>query len=189
MLLQAADVGKGAACLRCAFLSNRKVWNRKVFGIYAQGVVMFDIMGDFFNAAAVFLRGLYPAGRFINVLILNILAIFGFHKTFYNIIGIFFTRRFEPAKNCHKYAILIPARNEESVVGNLINSIKRQDYPQDLLTTFVVADNCTDNTAEIARKHGAICYERFNDAERTKGFALRYLFNKIEEDYGIDSFE
>lgn len=163
------------------------VWQS--FDIYGLGVTMFDIIGDFFDTVAVFLRGLYPAGRFINTLALSILGIFGFHKTFYNIVGIFFTRRFEPAKNYHKYAILIPARNEETVVGNLINSIKRQDYPQELLTTFVVADNCTDSTAEVARKNGAVCYERFNDAERTKGFALRYLFNKIEEDYGIQNFE
>lgn len=107
----------------------------------------------------------------------------------YMLIGLFFTRKFKPAKNQHKYAICIPARNEETVIANLISSIHKQDYPQELITIFVVADNCTDNTAKTARENGAICYERFNDAERTKGFALKFLFERIEEDYGTDAFE
>ena len=72
-----------------------------------------------------------------------------YFRYFYFIIGIFFTRKFKSAKNKHKYAILIAARNEEEVIGNLLDSIKKQDYPGDLITTFVVADNCTDKTATI----------------------------------------
>ena len=49
-----------------------------------------------------------------------------------------------------KYGILISARNESLVIGNLINSLKKQTYDSEYLTIFVVADNCTDNTAEIA---------------------------------------
>ena len=52
-----------------------------------------------------------------------------------------------------------------------------------------MADNCTDNTAQIAREKGAICYEHHNPDERTKGFALKYLFEQIQRDYGITSFE
>lgn len=110
-------------------------------------------------------------------------------NTPYTIMGFFCKRKFKPAKNNHKYAILIPARNEENVIGNLIASIKKQDYPSHLITIFVVADNCTDKTATVARKNGAICYEHFNPDERTKGFALKYLFEQIERDYGIQSFE
>jgi len=117
------------------------------------------------------------------------LGIFGIHSTAYWIIGFFFTRKFKPAKNMHKYAICVAARNEEAVIGNLLDSIKQQDYPSDLLTVFVVADNCTDGTAKVARENGAICYERFNDQDRTKGFALQFLFKNIEKDYGIDAFE
>ena len=111
------------------------------------------------------------------------------YKTLYWIIGFFFTRKFKPAKNKHKYGIVIAARNEEKVIGNLLDSINKQDYPKDLLTVFVVADNCTDNTAKVAREHGAICYERFDDAHRTKGYALEFLLDRIEEDYKRDSFE
>ena len=56
---------------------------------------------------------------------------------------------------------MVAARNEEKVIGNLLDSIAKQDYPKELITTFVVADNCTDKTAKIARKFGAVCYERF----------------------------
>ncbi len=132
---------------------------------------------------------IYKEADIINDFILWALGIFTIHKTLYIIVGFFFTKKFEPAKNNHKYAILIPARNEEAVIGNLLNSIKRQDYPSELITVFVVADNCTDNTAKVAREHGAICYERFNDRDRTKGFALEFLFKNIEKDYGIQSFE
>jgi len=118
-----------------------------------------------------------------------VLGILTIYKAVYYAIGFLFTRKFKPAKNKHKYAILIAARNEKYVIGNLLDSIKKQDYPSDLLTTFVVADNCTDNTAEIARSHGAICYERFDEEHKTKGFALQYLLEQIEKDYGRMSFE
>ena len=125
----------------------------------------------------------------INSLIGNIITFILAYKSIYFLIGIFFTRRFKPAKNKHKYAILIAARNEESVIGNLIDSIKKQDYPSELITTFVVADNCTDQTANIVRSYGAICYERFDETHKTKGFALQFLLEKIEEDYGRMSFD
>lgn len=107
----------------------------------------------------------------------------------YAILGIFATRKFPKAKQLHKIAIVVAARNEEAVIGNLMESIRRQDYPAHLLTTFVVADNCTDHTAENARKHGAICYERNDPSRRTKGFALQFLFEQIQKDYDIESYD
>jgi len=114
---------------------------------------------------------------------------FVIYKNLYSSLGFFLTRRFKKAKNNHKYAVLIAARNESTVIGNLIESIRQQDYPSELVTIFVVADNCTDNTAEVARKAGAIVYERFDDAHRTKGYALQFLVRNIEADYGVKSFE
>ncbi len=125
----------------------------------------------------------------IDIIFSVCVTIFALYVAGYVVIGMFFTRKFKPAKNFHKYAILIAARNEETVIGNLLDSIKRQDYPAENLTVFVVADNCTDNTATVAREKGAICYERFNTAERTKGFALQFLFENIKNDYGIETFE
>ena len=51
------------------------------------------------------------------------------------------------------------------MIGNLVRSILAQDYPRELLDVFVVADACTDKTAEEARKAGAITWER-NDLDR-----------------------
>ena len=133
--------------------------------------------------------GAYGTANAIRAMIISALGIWTFHRGFYTFLGFFFTRKFKPAKNYHKYAICIAARNERAVIGNLLDSIKNQDYPAEYLTVFVVADNCTDDTAVIAREKGAICYERFDDAHRTKGFALQFLFENIRKDYGIDAFE
>lgn len=84
----------------------------------------------------------------------------------------------------HSYAVLISARNEELVIGNLLDSISAQDYPSRLVRVFVIADNCTDKTAKVARAHGAIVYERFNDKLVGKGYALEYLLDRIGEEYG-----
>ena len=56
----------------------------------------------------------------------------------------------------HKFMAILPAHNEENVIGNLIESLKNQDYPKELLDIYVIADNCTDNTAKIAKEAGAI---------------------------------
>ena len=136
-----------------------------------------------------FLAEFYKPVSTVTTIIIELLAIFYIHKQAYILIGLFFTRKYKHTNNYHKYAILIPARNEEIVIGNLIDSINKQDYPKEYLTIFVVADNCTDNTAGIAREKGAVVYEHNNPDERTKGYGLRYLFNEIERDYGIKSFE
>ena len=89
----------------------------------------------------------------------------------------------------HRFMAIIPAHNEEAVVGNLIESLKNQDYPKDLYDIYVIADNCTDNTAKIAREKGAIVYERFDSEKKTKGYALQwFLQQKIKEDAPYDAF-
>jgi cellulose synthase/poly-beta-1,6-N-acetylglucosamine synthase-like glycosyltransferase len=90
----------------------------------------------------------------------------------------------------HRYAVLISARNEEVVIANLINSIKHQTYPGELVTTFVVADNCTDKTAKVAEAAGAVVYVRNNKELVGKGYALDYLLGKIRQDFpeGFDGY-
>ena len=83
----------------------------------------------------------------------------------------------------HNYAILICARNEEKVIRDLIDSIHEQTYPQEHLTIFVMADNCTDRTAEVSREAGAIVYTRSNSVLVGKGYALDKLLKHIHEDY------
>ncbi|MGE4485697.1 MAG: glycosyltransferase family 2 protein [Oscillospiraceae bacterium] len=93
------------------------------------------------------------------------------------------------AKKLHKYAVLIAARNESRVIGELLDSIKSQDYPKELLDVFVVADNCTDETAEVARRHGATVFIRYNKQKVGKGYALNFAFKQIDDLCGIDCYE
>ena len=92
-------------------------------------------------------------------------------------------------KKDHRFMAIIPAHNEEAVVGNLIESLKNQTYDKDLYDIYVIADNCTDNTAKIAKEAGAIVYERFDETKKTKGYALNwFLQQKIAEDAPYDAF-
>ncbi len=92
-------------------------------------------------------------------------------------------------KKDHRFMAIIPAHNEEAVVGNLIESLKNQTYNKELYDIYVIADNCTDNTARIAREAGAIVYERFDETKKTKGYALNwFLQQKIAEDAPYDAF-
>ncbi len=148
-----------------------------------------DFIINLFDNIISSIGGAYPTAKVIYAAIGSVLGVMLAYKTAYKILGLFFTRKFKPAKNNHKYAILVAARNEEAVIGNLLDSINAQDYPKELITVFIVADNCTDKTAEIARSKGAVCHERFDSERKTKGFALQFLFDCIEKDYGRKSFE
>lgn len=88
-----------------------------------------------------------------------------------------------PAKKNHRYAFFIAAHNEESVIANLVRSIKEQDYPSELIDVFVVADACTDRTAKEARRAGAIVYERNDLARKGKSWVLDYGFDRILNEY------
>lgn len=94
-----------------------------------------------------------------------------------------------PAK-ANRYAVLICARNEQRVIGDLIASLRGQTYDQSLLSIFVLADNCTDDTAMVARVAGANVYERFNQVRVGKGYALQELLEHLEQDYprGFDGY-
>lgn len=131
--------------------------------------------------------------KWINYVISIIFMVCYAYQIFYivvpNIAPLF--KRKKPHKKAalHKYAVLISARNERSVITQLIDSINNQDYPTELITIFVVADNCTDDTVQLARNAGAVVYERFNDKQVGKGYALNYLLERISEDYEHGSFD
>lgn len=87
-----------------------------------------------------------------------------------------------PPARLRRYAALISARNEEGVIGELIESLKKQNYPADLLDIYVVADNCTDGTAEAAQRAGAMVFRRFNRVKVGKGYALDFLLKALAAD-------
>jgi 1,2-diacylglycerol 3-beta-glucosyltransferase len=72
----------------------------------------------------------------------------------------------------HAFAVVIPAHNEELSLPATLHSVFASDYPAERLRVLVVADNCTDRTAEVARRHGADCLERHDPENRGKGYAL-----------------
>lgn len=77
------------------------------------------------------------------------------------------------------FAIIVAAHNEEQVIGQLVENLLVLKYPRELYDIFVVADNCKDKTASIARNAGAIVHERLNLEQKGKGYAMEWMFAKL----------
>lgn len=124
----------------------------------------------------------------IEVVIAALFAVFCGYQTFYVLVHLF-RRDVRPPRAPEKcYAVLICARNEEACIGQLIESIAQQDYPAEKVSVFVMADNCTDRTAEAAFRAGAEVYERQSRTQIGKGYALEALLKAVKRDYG-DAFD
>jgi cellulose synthase/poly-beta-1,6-N-acetylglucosamine synthase-like glycosyltransferase len=80
-----------------------------------------------------------------------------------------------------RFDIIVPAHNEAAVIAQTIANLRQLDWPADLFRILVVADNCTDDTAAIARAAGAVVLERDNPALRGKGYALLFAFERSLE--------
>lgn len=112
-----------------------------------------------------------------------IFQIFVFALTcYYLILGMFGLFRRKEKKNYNpknRFALLIAAHNEEVVIGSLIESMLKLDYPKEMYDIFVIADNCNDDTAKISKSYGVNVCERFNKDKRGKGYALEWMFAKL----------
>ena len=95
-------------------------------------------------------------------------------------IGFLVRPRRRTAKPGSRFAIVIPAHNERLVIGNLVDSCLQLKYPRHLFDVFVVADNCGDDTAGVARTHGAQVIVRFSESRRGKGHALADAFRRLQ---------
>ena len=119
-----------------------------------------------------------------------IAVIFPLQYAFLFVAGVFAKQKtYPPAEQKLRYGVIVCARNEERVIRQLVESIRKCDYPQDKLDIFVIAHNCTDGTAAAAQTGGAFVYEYSNPQERTKGYALRQIFRYIERDFGIRQYD
>ncbi len=119
-----------------------------------------------------------------------VLGIFMAYFAVYYIIGIFARPKVYPESDKkRRFAVIVAARNEERVIADLLESLNAQDYPAELFDVYCVADNCTDSTARIARGYGASVYERFEPSRARKGYALEYLFRRIDACFGIESYD
>jgi CTP:molybdopterin cytidylyltransferase MocA len=81
-----------------------------------------------------------------------------------------------------RLTVIVPAHDEELLVGRCVSSLREQDYPRDLLDIVVVADNCGDATAARAREAGARVLVRNEPLERGKGHALRWAFDRLSRE-------
>ncbi len=120
---------------------------------------------------------------YLNIVIAVVLGIVYIMQYVHTIISIFYRgKSWKKAKTHHTFGYLICGRNEKIVIGNLIDSIFMQNYDKDKMFVYVCADNCTDETAQIAREHGAIVFERNNEQEIGKSYALEFLINNVKQD-------
>nr|BBH95732.1 glycosyl transferase [Thermogemmatispora argillosa] len=82
-----------------------------------------------------------------------------------------------------RFVVLIPAHNEELVIGTLLASLQQLTYPRSHYDVYVIADNCDDGTASLVRSRGgATVYERYDLQRRGKGYALNWALARLAED-------
>src|SRR6185437_7495205 len=82
----------------------------------------------------------------------------------------------EPAS---RFAIVVPAHNEELLIGTMLSSLAQIEYPPDRYDIHIIADNCTERTAEIANAAGVHVQVRTDLEHRGKGYALSWAFNLL----------
>ncbi len=86
-----------------------------------------------------------------------------------------------------RFDVIVPAHNESAVIARTLASLKKIDWPADRYRMVVVADNCTDDTADIVRRHGAVALERHDTSKRGKGYALQFAFARSAADQFADA--
>lgn len=112
------------------------------------------------------------------------------HQVFYVCYTMFKKpRKYARTLQNKRYAVLICAHNEVHVIGHLLDSIRRQDYPAGRVDVYVCADHCTDETAEVARGGGAAVVERRGVRPMGKGYALDALVQYIFQNHGRDAYD
>ena len=115
------------------------------------------------------------------------LSVVFFWSTFVVLIGLIKPARRHP-KSEHKlrFAVLVCARNEETVIRLPIKSLLLNHYPADRRDIIVLADNCTDATATRAREAGATVWEKTSPSAG-KGDVLSWGIRKVQEQGGYDA--
>ena len=124
----------------------------------------------------------YPSDLFM-LPIQILLFVFSFYFILIGFFGLIPPKKIKKFAPKNRFAILIPAHNEGTVISNLIKNLSELNYPRNLYEIFVIADNCSDDTAEIARNAGATVYERFDEVKKSKGYALEWMFGKLDETF------
>jgi len=92
------------------------------------------------------------------------------------------------SKTQYRFDVIVPAHNEESGIVRTVESLQAIEWPKDLFRVIVVADNCTDRTAEYALAAGATVLRRENATLRGKGYALLHAFDASLADDWADAY-
>jgi len=130
--------------------------------------------------------------NFVCVILTLIIGICTVYRFIYILIGFFGKRVGYPeAPKDKRYAFVIAAKNEEKVIKNTIDSIRKQNYPKELIDIYLIADNCDekDKTAEIARSLGCTVYERHDLSKARKGWGLELAFDNIDKAVGLAYYD
>ena len=120
----------------------------------------------------------------LDLLLIPMQVIIVIYTVYYFILAVVGMWRSRVHKNYtpkNSFAIVVCAHNEEAVVGELVKNLRGLDYPDELYDIFVVADNCTDKTAEVASAAGANVHVRENKQEVGKGYAMGWMFDRVEK--------
>lgn len=120
--------------------------------------------------------------RLLDIIMIPVQVIILFYTIYYfglSIFGLFRKKETRIVKPEKTFALVVAAHNEKAVIGPLVDNLMNLDYPRSLYDVFVVADNCSDDTALIAQRHGAKVFRRFNKTKRGKGFALEWMFDRL----------
>ena len=126
----------------------------------------------------------------VNLVICALFVLCYFYQALYTVYALFHKEKPRGEGGKNRLAVLVCARNEEGVIGALIDSLKKQDYDKSLTSVFVVADNCTDNTAAVAERAGATrVYIRDDKTHIGKGYALEFLLWQMDAEFGEDAFD
>lgn len=111
---------------------------------------------------------------------IQILAVvFTLYQTFISYLGF---RKRQPVKLAQpqkRFALIVAAHNEETVIGQIIESLKALDYPKELYDIYVVCDNCTDRTEDIVHSKGIKALVRCDLEKTGKGYALEWAFKQL----------
>lgn len=125
----------------------------------------------------------------ILIVISTLTLIYGLYFIITGLLGIIKKSkvRFKKSSGKNHFAIIIPARNESAVISNLIESLNNLNYPKNKYDVYVVPNNCTDDTKEVAIKSGAKTID-CNVKTTTKGDVLNFAFDHLKNHKEIDAY-
>ena len=117
--------------------------------------------------------------QFVLYTLLGALMCDGVYQIIVSLRGFWNQKKMPPAKRYRRFAVLVPAHNEAMVIVPLLKSLAEQNYPKNCYKVYASCDNCTDNTAALARENGAVALERFDDEHNGKTWNVRWALTKI----------